>query len=74
MIAVLGGLDVERNLTHTCTAEGRRRAKAAGSIWAGEADATAAEGKHGGGEPKATLKELAKSHNVGKSTISRLAD
>jgi DNA invertase Pin-like site-specific DNA recombinase len=76
MIAVLGGLaDVERDLTRTRTAEGRSRAKA--------------RGQHMGRPPKltpqqqqearrrraegATLKELAKSYNVGRTTISRLA-
>jgi DNA invertase Pin-like site-specific DNA recombinase len=75
MIAVLGGLaDVERDLIRTRTAEGRSRAKA--------------RGKHMGRPPKlnpaqqaearrrraegATLKELAKSYNVGRATISRL--
>jgi DNA invertase Pin-like site-specific DNA recombinase len=76
MIAVLGGLaDVERDLIRTRTAEGRNRAKA--------------RGQHIGRPPKltlqqqtearrrraegATLKELAKSYNVGVATISRLA-
>jgi DNA invertase Pin-like site-specific DNA recombinase len=75
MIAVLGGLaDVERDLIRTRTAEGRSRAKA--------------QGQHMGRPPKltpqqqkearkrraegATLKELAKSYNVGRATISRL--
>jgi DNA invertase Pin-like site-specific DNA recombinase len=75
MIAVLGGLaDVERDLIKTRTAEGRNRAKA--------------RGQHVGRPPKltpqqqkearrrraegATLKELAKSYNVGRATISRL--
>jgi DNA invertase Pin-like site-specific DNA recombinase len=75
MIAVLGGLaDVERDLIRTRTAEGRSRAKA--------------RGQHMGRPPKltpqqqtearrrraegATLKELAKSYNVGRATISRL--
>src|SRR6202162_5919493 len=75
MIAVLGGLaDVERDLIRTRTAEGRSRTKACG--------------QHMGRPPKlppqekeprrrraegATLKELAKSYNVGRATISRLA-
>ena len=76
MIAVLGGLaDAERDLIRTRTAEGRSRAKA--------------RGQHMGRPPKLTpqqqkearrrraegapLKELAKSHNVGRTTISRLA-
>jgi DNA invertase Pin-like site-specific DNA recombinase len=75
MIAVLGRLaDVERDLIRTRTAEGRARAKA--------------RGRHMGRLPKltpqqqkearrrraegATLKELAKSYNVGRATISRL--
>jgi len=75
MIAVLGGLaDVERDLIRTRTAEGRSRAKA--------------RRQHMGRPPKltpqqqaearqrrtegATLKELAKSYNVGPATISRL--
>jgi DNA invertase Pin-like site-specific DNA recombinase len=76
MIAVLGGLaDVERDLIRTRTAEGRARA--------------VARGQHMGRPPKltpqqqrearrrraegATLAELAKSYNVGRTTISRLA-
>ena len=72
MIAVLGGLaDVERDLIRTRTAEGRARAKA--------------RGQHMGRPPKltpqqqrearrrraegATLKGLAESYNVGRSTI-----
>src|SRR5271168_2295642 len=77
MLAVLGGLaDVERDLIRTRTADGRSRAKA--------------RGQHMGRPPKlapqqrkearrrraegATLKELAKSYNVGAATISRLAN
>jgi len=72
MIAVLGGLaDVERDLIRTRTAEGRSRAKA--------------RGKHMGRPPAqkkeairrrtqgATLQELARSYNVSRATISRLA-
>ncbi|MGH9435466.1 MAG: helix-turn-helix domain-containing protein [Terriglobia bacterium] len=76
MIAILGGLaDVERDLICARTAEGHPRAKA--------------RGQHMGRPPKlaprqqkearrrraegATLKELAKSYNVGRSTISRLS-
>src|SRR5689334_2664772 len=76
MIDVLGGLaDVQRDLIRTRTAEGRERAKA--------------RGQHMGRPPKltpqqqrearrrraegATLKELAKSYNVARATISRLA-
>src|SRR6202046_2126526 len=77
MIAVLGGLtDVERDLIRTRTAEGRSRAKARGQHMGrppklnpaqqAEARRRRAEG--------ATLKELAKSYNVGRATISRLAE
>src|ERR1700745_4021213 len=76
MLAVLGGLaDVERDLIRTRTAEGRSRAKA--------------QGKHMGRPPSlkpaqkkecirrraqgATLEELARSYNVSRATISRLA-
>ena len=75
MIAVLGGLaDVERDLIRTRTAEGRSRARARGQHMGrppkltpqqqAEARKRRAEG--------ATLKELAKSYNVGLATISRL--
>ena len=75
MIAVLGGLaDVERDVIRTRTAEGRSRAKARGQHMGlppkltpqqqKEARRRRAEGE--------TLKQLAKSCNVGKSTISRL--
>jgi DNA invertase Pin-like site-specific DNA recombinase len=77
MIAVLGGLaDVERDLIRTRTAEGRSRAKARGQHMGrppaltpqqqDEARRRRAEG--------ATLAELAKSYNVGRTTISRLSD
>lgn len=76
MMAVIGGLaDVERDLIRTRTAEGRSRAKARGQhmgrppkltpLQQAEARRRRAEG--------ATLKELAKSYNVGRATISRLA-
>lgn len=76
MIAVLGGLaDVERDLIRTRTAEGRSRAKARGQhmgrpskltdVQKTEARRRRAEG--------ATIKELAKSYNVGLATISRLS-
>ncbi|MCU4160871.1 recombinase family protein [Acidiphilium sp. AL] len=75
MLAVLGGLaDVERDLIRTRTAEGRSRAKARGQHMGrppaltpqqqDEARQRRAEG--------ATLKELARSYNVGIATISRL--
>lgn len=74
MLAVLGGLaDVERDLIRTRTAEGRSRAKARGQHMGrpqaltpqqqAEARQRRAEG--------ATLKELARSYNVGLATISR---
>ena len=76
MLAVLGGLaDVERDLIRTRTAEGRSRAKARGQHMGrppaltpqqqDEATRRRAEG--------ATLKELARSYNVGIATIARLA-
>ena len=77
MIAVLGGLaDVERDLIRTRTAEGRSRAKARGQQWADRRNSRrSSRKKHGGGGPKgATLKELAKSYNVGRATISWLSD
>jgi DNA invertase Pin-like site-specific DNA recombinase len=75
MLAVLGGLaDVERDLIRTRTAEGRSRAQKRGQrmgrpskltdVQKQEARRRRAEG--------ATLAELARSYNVGKSTISRL--
>jgi DNA invertase Pin-like site-specific DNA recombinase len=75
MLAILGGLaDVERDLIRTRTAEGRSRAKAQGrhmgrppSLTA--AQATEARQRRAEG---ATIRELAKSYNVGKSTIARL--
>ena len=77
MIAVLGGLaDVERDLIRTRTAEGRARATARGQHMGrppklnpaqqAEARRRRAEG--------ATLKELAKSYNSGRATISRPID
>jgi DNA invertase Pin-like site-specific DNA recombinase len=75
MIAVLGGLaDVERDLIRTRTAEGRSRAKARGqhlgrpSALTPQQQAEARQRRADG----ATLKELAQSYNVGRSTISRL--
>ncbi|MGH7113548.1 MAG: recombinase family protein [Stellaceae bacterium] len=75
MIAVLGGLaDVERDLIRTRTAEGRSRAKARGQHMGRPAKLTPQQQK--GARRRraqgATLKELAKSYNVGRATISRL--
>ena len=76
MIAVLGGLaNVERDLIRTRTAEGRSRAKARGQHIGRPPSLTPQQQKEARrrraeGE---TLKELAKSYNVGKSTISRLS-
>src|ERR1700757_29975 len=76
MIAVLGGLaDVERDLIRTHTAEGRSRAKARGQHMGRPPKLTPqqqAEARRRRAEG-ATLRELARSYNVGKSTISRLA-
>src|SRR5580704_4275011 len=75
MIAVLGGLaDVERDLIRTRTAEGRSRAKARGQHMGRPPKLTPQQQKEARRRRAegATLKELAKSYNVGKSTISRL--
>ena len=76
-IAVLGGLaDVERDLIRTRTAEGRARAQARGQRMGRPAKLTpqqqreARERRAAG----ATLAELARSYNVARATISRLAN
>src|SRR6202007_1317086 len=75
MIAVLSGLaDVERDLIRTRTAEGRSRAQKRGQRMGRkpklteEQQAEARKRRAAG----ATLAELARSYDVGKSTISRL--
>src|SRR6202161_3267129 len=76
MIAVLGGLaDVESDLIRTRTAEGRSRAEARGQHMGRRPKLTPQQQKEARRRRAegATLKELAKSHNVGKSTISRLS-
>src|SRR5438477_720434 len=76
MLAVLGGLaDVERDLIRTRTAEGRNRAKARGQHMGRPPKLTPQQQKEARRRrPQgATLKELAKSYNVGRATISRLA-
>src|ERR1700747_2860232 len=76
MIAVLGGLaDVERDLIPTRTAEGRSRAKAQGKAMGRPPSPTPEQKKEAirrraQGE---TLAELARSYNVSRATISRLA-
>ena len=76
MIAVLRGLaDVERDLIRTRTAEGRSRAKARGQHMGRPPKLTEtqkAEARQRRAEG-ATLNELARSYDVSKSTISRLA-
>ena len=76
MIAVLRGLaDVERDLIRTRTAEGRSRAKARGQHMGRPSKLTEtqkAEARQRRAEG-ATLNELARSYDVSKSTISRLA-
>ena len=75
MIAVLGGLaDVERDLIRTRTAEGRSRAKARGQHMGRPPKLTPPQQKEARRRRAegATLKELAKSYNVGRATISRL--
>ena len=75
MLAVLGGLaDVERDLIRTRTAECRSRAKARGQHLGRPSALTvqqAAEARQRR-QDGATLKELAESYNVSRSTISRL--
>ena len=75
MLAVLGGLaDVERDLIRTRTAEGRSRAKARGQHMGRPPKLTEtqkAEARRRRAEG-ATLKELARSYDVSRSTISRL--
>src|SRR5438105_6043115 len=75
MIAVLGGLaDVERDLIRTRTAEGRDRAKRRGQHMGRKPKLTEtqqAEARKRRAEG-ATLAELARSYQVGKSTIPRV--
>ena len=76
MIAILGGLaDVERDLIRTRTAEGRSLAKARGQHMGRPPKLTPPQQKEARRRRAegATLKELAKSYNVGRATISRLA-
>jgi DNA invertase Pin-like site-specific DNA recombinase len=76
MIAILGGLaDVEGDLIRTRTAEGRSRAKARGQHMGRPPKLTPQQQKEARRRraQSATLKELAKSYNVGRATISRLA-
>jgi DNA invertase Pin-like site-specific DNA recombinase len=75
MIAVLGGLaDVERDLIRTRTAEGRSRAKAQGQQMGRPPALTPAQKKEATRRRAqgATLDELARSYNVGISTIRRV--
>src|SRR5436305_12854979 len=75
MLAVLGGLaDVERDLIRTRTAEDRSRAKARGQHMGRPPKLTPQQQKEARRRRAegATLKELAKSYNVGRTTISRL--
>jgi DNA invertase Pin-like site-specific DNA recombinase len=76
MLAVLGGLaDVERDLIRTRTAEGRSRAKAQGKHMGRPPALTPEQQKEAARRRAqgATLQELAKSYNVSRATISRLA-
>src|SRR5262245_44350882 len=75
MLAVVGGLaDVERDLIHTRTAEGRSRAKAQGKHMGRPPSLTPAKKKEAirRRAQGATLEELARSYNVSRATISRL--
>jgi DNA invertase Pin-like site-specific DNA recombinase len=74
MLAVLGGLaDVERDLIRMRTAEGRSRAKAQGQQMGRPPALTPAQQKEATRRRArgATLHELARSYNVGISTIRR---
>src|SRR5438132_904283 len=76
MLAVLGGLaDVERDLIRTRTAEGRSRAKAQGKLMGRPPTLSPAQQKEAirRRAQGATLDELARSYNVSRATISRLA-
>jgi DNA invertase Pin-like site-specific DNA recombinase len=76
MLAVLGGLaDVERDLIRTRTAEGRSRAKAQGKHMGRPPSLTPAQQKEAirRRAQGATLDEIARSYNVSRATISRLA-
>ena len=76
MLAVLGGLaDVERDLIRTRTAEGRSRAKVQGKHMGRPPSLTPAQQKEAirRRAQGATLDELARSYNVSRATISRLA-
>ncbi len=76
MLAVLGGLaDVERDLIRTRTAEGRSRAKARGQHMGRPPALTPQQQQEARARRAAgaTLKELARSYNVGIATISRLS-
>jgi DNA invertase Pin-like site-specific DNA recombinase len=75
MIAVLGDLaDVDRGLIRTRTAEGRSRAQKRGQHMGRPPKLTAAQKAeaHRRRAQGAILAELARSYDVGKSTISRL--
>ncbi len=74
MIAVLGGLvDVERDLIRTRTAEGRSRAQKRGQHIGRPSKLTDTQKAESRRRAQgATLAELARSYDVGKSTISRL--
>jgi DNA invertase Pin-like site-specific DNA recombinase len=72
MIAVLGGpVDVERDLIRTRTAEGRRRAQKRGRRTGRNPKLTEAQQAEVRRRARVTLAELARSYNVGMSTIRR---
>src|SRR2546421_1926266 len=76
MLAVLGGLaDVERDLIRSRTAEGRGRAQAQGKHMGRPPSLTPDQQKEAARRRAqgATLDELARSYNVSRATISRLA-
>ena len=74
MLTVLGGLgEFERELIRARTSEGRARAKAPGVGRAPKLTPQQQKGSPRRRAEGATLTELAKSYNVGRATISRLA-
>ncbi len=74
LIAVLGGLaDVERDPIRTRTAEGRSRAKAAGSTWAVARSSRRSSRTRYDGDGRELLRSLPRITMSGRATISRLA-
>ncbi len=73
MIVVLGGLaDIERDLIHTRTAEGRSRAQKRGQHMGSPSKLTDAQKAEARRRRAQRLLKLARSDDVGKNTTSRL--